>query len=292
MILSRRFVLMGGAALVATASCTVQEPTDGTALEVPADDGVALVALFAADGEIAVGREHRLPFALADPDGTLRVDVPDQLEFRAVAGGRPVQAPTVVRARRDGIERPYYPVAFAPVRTGLHRIVTDVNGATAEASVGVRLSSSSDLRIGRPLPPVFTPTFDNHRAVDPLCTRVPICPLHAVTVRDALRERRPVAVLVAAPGGCEISYCPPALELLIAAAGRHPGTQFLHAEVYENGDDESDPLRARTEIVRAYGLDFEPALFITDAQGSLQHRLDHIFDRSELEEALDDVERR
>ena len=211
--------------------------------------------------------------------------------FRADNGGRPALDPTVVPARADGLERPYYAVPFTPDRVGLYRFEAEVDGAVAEASVNVGPTRSSDLRTGRPLPPVFTPTFDNPRGVDPVCTRVPSCPLHDISVRDGLRQSRPLAVLVAAPGACDISYCPPALELLLEATEHHPRIHFLHAEVYVDPEAESSPMETgTTDIVQAYGLDHEPALFVADAAGLLRHRLDHIFDRTELEEVLSDVD--
>jgi len=290
-MMSRRSILLGGAALLATTSCRVEETTGVTEVEVPAADGVALVALFAAGSEIHLGGEKRLPFAVADPDGTLRSTVPDHVVFTVDLDGETVLAPSGVRARRDGIERPYYPVWFTPERAGLHRVVAEVDGAQAEAFVSVGFNRSSDLRVGRPLPPVFTPTFDRQRGVDPICTRVPTCPLHGITVRDALRDERPVAVLVASPGSCDISYCPPALDLLLLAVGAHPRMRFVHAEVYLDPAEGVDSvLGGTTDIVAAYGLDHEPALFVADAAGVLQHRLDHIFDASELTEVLDAVD--
>lgn len=289
--LSRRSLLLGGVALVALGSCSAEEPTDIADLEVPAEDGVALVALFAAGSELHLGGEKRLPFALAEADGTLQGEVPDQLVFRADSGGRRALGPTVVPARADGLERPYYAVPFTPERVGLYRFETEVDGAVAEASVNVGPTRSSELRTGRPLPPVFTSTFDNPRGVDPLCTRVPSCPLHDISVRDGLRQSRPLAVLVAAPGACDISYCPPVLELLLEATERHPRIHFLHAEVYVDPQAETNALETgTTDIVQTYGLDHEPALFVADAAGLLRHRLDHIFDRTELEEVLSDVD--
>lgn len=51
-------------------------------------------------------------------------------------------------------------------------------------------------------------------------------------------------------------------------------------------------LGGTTDIVAAYGLDHEPALFVADAAGVLQYRLDRIFDASELVEVLDAVDGR
>ena len=82
-----------------------------------------------------------------------------------------------------------------------------------------------------------------------------------------------------------MSYCPPALELALGAAEDHPGLHFLHAEVYVDAGAATSFDRT-TPIVQELGLDFEPALFLVDAEGVIRRRLDHIFDRSELEDEL------
>ena len=98
-----------------------------------------------------------------------------------------------------------------------------------------------------------------------------------------------MAVLVASPGTCAVTYCPPVLDLLLEAREDHPMVQFVHAEVYVDASESSGFART-TEAVQAFGLDFEPALFVADRTGAIRRRLDHIFDRSELDEALTTVD--
>lgn len=290
MLLGRRAVVLGGLGAAVLASCGSAGEGNVDASVPPVAGSSALVALFAASGgAFQAGVAQRLPFALSDRDGVLLTDVPAQVRFEMTFEGRSVQAPTDVGVRREGIPRPYYPVVVESQEIGIHRMVADVNGEVAEVSILVSPPLRSRLRAGRPLPPVATPTPDRPRQVTPICTRVPACPLHEVTVGEALREERPVAVLVASPGTCAVTYCPPALDLVLEAAEQHPRTRFLHAEVYTDASEASS-LGRTTEIVQAYGLDFEPALFLADRRGVLRRRLDHIFDRSELEDAIDGLE--
>jgi len=41
-----------------------------------------------------------------------------------------------------------------------------------------------------------------------------------------------------------------------------------------------------TDVARTYELRFEPSLMLATADGNLAERLDHIFDATELDEAL------
>ena len=60
-------------------------------------------------------------------------------------------------------------------------------------------------------------------------------------------------------------------------------SQVVHAEVYTDPDGGSDPATGGlADAVDAYGLTFEPSLFVADADGTIVERLDNVFDRVEL----------
>jgi hypothetical protein len=42
-------------------------------------------------------------------------------------------------------------------------------------------------------------------------------------------------------------------------------------------------------IIDTYGLTFEPSLFVADATGTVRTRLDNVYDRTELRDALASV---
>ena len=58
----------------------------------------------------------------------------------------------------------------------------------------------------------------------------------------------------------------------------------MHAEVYTDSTT-----AAAAPAVNAYHLDFEPVLFVTDANGTLIHRLDAAFDEAEMADAVSSV---
>jgi hypothetical protein len=137
--------------------------------------------------------------------------------------------------------------------------------------------------IGDALPPFDTPTFDNSRDVSPLCTRQPEpCPMHEVTLRDALALGKPIAYLVGTPAHCSTGTCAPALDALIAARERiGDAFTFIHAEVYSDAN-----ATTIAPAVNAVSMNFEPALFVTDASGVITARLDAVFDAVELQSVV------
>ena len=65
---------------------------------------------------------------------------------------------------------------------------------------------------------------------------------------------------------------------------------MVHAEVYADAAATGDVLKAQlSEATMAYKLSFEPSLVIADAKGMVVDRLDFVFDRAELDEALGKV---
>jgi hypothetical protein len=134
---------------------------------------------------------------------------------------------------------------------------------------------------------VATPLPTDHRGVDPICTRQPACPLHDVSLDSALAEGRPTAVLFSTPALCQSRTCGPVLEILLGEVPRYASkVRFLHVEVYkslQSNFTEAD----LTPGMKAYGLYFEPVLFLAGADGVIRSRLAGPFDRTEARAALD-----
>ncbi len=124
-----------------------------------------------------------------------------------------------------------------------------------------------------------SPTKQNPLGVDPICTRQPPCPLHAVSLSDVIGGGKPVAVLFATPALCQTRYCGPVLDELLSA--RKPfgdAITFVHVEIYRSltgGNDESP-------TVTAWDIPFEPFFFTVDGSGTIRGRLDSAFGRDEI----------
>ena len=184
------------------------------------------------------------------------------------------------------ISLPYYPFQVTIDSPGNYSLV--VSGGPPEGTAFSVLERTSVLvpGVGDQLPGFDTPTFGDHRQVEPICTRQPEpCPFHKLTLNEALQLGVPVAYLVGTPAHCSTGTCDPALSGLIDVASRIVGSAvFVHAEIYA---DEAATVIA--PAVQALNLSFEPVLFIADKDGKIVKRLDAVFDASEFLDVLASV---
>lgn len=290
---SRRSVLAGGAALALLTACGGGgDDNDGDDGAATGDDAPGtgeltgtLLVLIPSQGVLVTGTEQRIPLAVADPEG---VPIREGLEPREFQIRTETGESVVVEAEphTDGVPTPYYPVRFTPTEAGVHELTAV--GEDGFNSLTFEVGTSSPIPGGgQPLPPVDTPTTDAARGVDPICTRTPACDLHDVTLTDALAAGGPVALLVATPEFCQTALCGPVLDLLIEALEDFPTVTAIHAEVYADPRGGDDPTAGGiAPVAEEYALAFEPTLYLADASGTIVSRLDGVYDRVELQQAL------
>ena len=93
--------------------------------------------------------------------------------------------------------------------------------------------------------------------------------------------------MISTPQYCQTGVCGPVLDLVMEQAAAQPGITVVHAEVYVAPDGGGDPAAGGlAPAVGAYGLTFEPSLFVARADGTIVARLDNVFDRVELAAAF------
>lgn len=225
----------------------------------------------------------RLPVSIV-LEGTLSDDGPDTLEgFIIDLDDNPI-TDIVATKRTEGIEAGYYEVRVeleaAKVYT-LRLAGDDGYGATFE------VFEPGDVRsplTGAPMPALDTPTLDDPRGLEVVCSRAPDpCPFHSLTLADALALGKPVAFIVGTPAHCQTGTCGPGLDLLIAESERlGDALVCVHADVYRDAaGTETAP------VIESLGIDYEPILYLTDASGTIVDRLDAIWDAGELRSRLD-----
>jgi hypothetical protein len=243
---------------------------------------IVLVRRFASK-TLATGAQ-RVPVVLGDINGLLPLEnTPASLTARVLAPDGSVAVPSVTAERHGAeLQQPYYPFALTLPAAGVYTLqLTDDEGANTSIDV----YDPADIaipQVGDPLPPFDTPTVENGRGVDPICTRDPACPLHEQTQASVLAAGQPLAYLIGTPAYCKTAVCGPVLDLLLDQQASRPGMGMVHAEVYTD-----DTIETVAPAVTAYSLNFEPVLFVADASGTLVARLDSIWDASELNAALD-----
>jgi len=292
--ISRRAVLAGGAGLALLTACggSSAKGSDAAAGDdvttAPADEKV-LVSLFDGESSLFSGSPQRVTFGVGNSTGALIKDGPATLSMTVTRdGGSPI-GPTTVARHEDGLPRAYYPLTFTPQSAGTYEVAAVVDGKKLTSAFAIGQKEALKLpTVGDPMPVLDTPTTADPRGVDPICTREPACPLHAVNLRDALAAKKPTALLVSTPAYCQTAICGPVLDVLLSQQAEFTDITFIHAEVYDTAKDaEANGANAKlAPVVNALGLTFEPALFLIDGNGILVHRLDVIFDKLELRQAL------
>jgi hypothetical protein len=284
------FVLVGAPSLLAACGGgggDADEDRDPQTLGLePAGD--QLVGLFNYQGNFLVsGLPQRAAFAIATAAGPPATEGPATIGARLALGD--VSKGEVELARHDdGTPIPYYPLTTTFDAPGIWSLTTELAGV--ESTQSFQVQAEADVRlvqIGQRMPSVATPTTTDGLGVDPICTRADPCALHAISQAEALAAGGPVVVMISTPKYCNTAVCGPVLDLLLEQVDANPGVRFVHAEVYNRPGAGSDPASAgTTPAVEAFGLSFEPSLFIADASGTVTARLDNVFDRSELTAAL------
>jgi hypothetical protein len=186
--------------------------------------------------------------------------------------------------RNEGIAVPYYEVRAELPTAAIHILRftdDDGQGATFEVFDASKVVTPVT---GAALPPFDTPTVDDHRGVEPYCSLTPEpCPLHDITLTDALKAGKPLVYMVGTPAHCQTGTCAPGLEFLVAEHQRlGDAVVMVHADVY--ADDAATTL---APAVAALGVDYEPIIYLCDATGIVVDRLDGVWDSGELRERLD-----
>lgn len=280
-----------------------------------------VVPLFSPDRVLAAGRPQRIPLAIVDPgSGQDRVVMPrdgEAITIDIALGGDRIDrvevAGRVVDHDHVGPVDPdhqhadlfrYYPLRATLPQPGIYDLAIGIEGpdgiGNAErvtTTIPIQAFDPAEVALplaGDPFPAITTPTIDDPGGIDRLCTRYEPCPLHQHDAADLVGAGRPLALLVATPAFCSTAYCGPVLDTLLeavsdaSAAGRD--LDAIHVEVYANPDEVdgnfADPAIRLIPAVERLGLTFEPSLFLVSADGTLVDRIDNVFDRSELDEAL------
>jgi len=175
----------------------------------------------------------------------------------------------------------YYTTAVFP-EPGVYKGVVLTRGKKVGLAIQVKRTPEGPV-IGAPASRAPSPTPQDTLGVNPICTRRPQCPLHAVSLSDAIGRGRPVAVLFATPALCQTRYCGPVLdELLDVMPAYQDRVTFVHVEIYR-----SNRGTRRVPTVIDWNLPFEPWLVTVDGAGIIHGRLDSAFGHDEIVNTLD-----
>ncbi|MEM8904688.1 MAG: hypothetical protein AAGF02_13375 [Actinomycetota bacterium] len=290
--IDRRTFLLGAGATGLLAACGGGGSTSGGG----SGGGELFAGRYSAPASIiADGTPQRTLWGLTDELGPLATaDIPERIVFAMSRDGELVAPRQDVFVRGDGVPFGYYPFRVPFEEPGVYDIEMSWNGGALQTVVQAFDPAEVELlQPGDAVPAVDTPTFDDARGVDPICTRVEICPFHEVTLAEALVDGLPTVLAVSTPGFCQTAVCGPMLELLIDEHEARGGAfSAVHGEVYEDPQLLAELAATTTAVMDATGMtsaNFEPSVFFIDPDGMLVERLDNVVDRSELRESIDNL---
>ncbi len=174
-------------------------------------------------------------------------------------------------------------VAEAPLPTdGAWNALAIIDGKKLPFAIQVNTQPGAPA-VGAAAPRDASPTKTDTLGVKPICTRVPPCPLHTVSLSNVIGTGRPVAVLFATPALCQSMYCGPVLDELLKIKGPYEDrVTFVHVEIYTSSTGAD-----LAPTVEAWGIESEPWLYTVDGGGTIVGRLDGALAGDEMRTALD-----
>lgn len=284
-MLSRRSLLAAGAGAFALTACqSGSSAKSGDA----ARGGLNLLVV---TPEAETGKPTRLAFVLQDDNKEYITPKAVTLQF-GPAQDRFTSRPVAGQVFTDAAPAPpYFTVEAELAPKGVVWAQATVNGKKATTPIMI-VDARPGLVPGQPVPAVRTPSPGDSAGVELACTRPDgPCPWHAVSLDQALKQARPLVVLVATPAFCQTATCGPVLETLLRAAPE-VGTQadFIHLEVYATRP--TSPEVSTTPLapaVKAFGLASDPVLFLISPDGKVKDRIDGLYGATEAKAALNKV---
>lgn len=282
--LSRRTFLAGAAGLAVAAACGKKKASVIDATTETSGSANALNLILATFDPVS-GMDQRLAFAVLKD----QVPLPKseaQVMIDLAPQGSGYGAPIAAARHDEGIEnRPFWELTTTFTKPGVWQARVNHSGQTATAAFEVVDPQALPSPVpGRPLLSTPTPTTTATQGVNPICTHQPACPWHSVSLDQALRAAKPVAVLFGTPARCESQTCGPVLDILLGLKDTYEakGVQFIHVEIYKDLQTQD-----HVPAVDAYHLSGDPVLYTAGPDGVVKDRFAGPFDRVDAKAALD-----
>jgi hypothetical protein len=173
-------------------------------------------------------------------------------------------------------------VEFPEAGNWMVAATTEVDGGRAVGSGGVPVAAEVPAAVGSKAKALSTPVATTAAGRKKICTREPACPLHEVSLDDALKEGRPTVVNFGTPLLCTSQICGPVVdEQMVVADKLGDRASFVHIEIYPSRDT-SKPVPALTE----YGFTTEPWMLVVDRDGVIRARYEGPVTAAQIEDAL------
>jgi hypothetical protein len=244
--------------------------------------GASQLSLLAAQSELPAGRS-RFSFGLSSPDNELvqggapQVWLARDQTSRALGPFRArwleMTAYDKTRDRSPRSELTGFYVADVNLPTPgnwLGVALIDVNGQRAAGQGAIPVSPRVVAQVGTRARGGPTPVATSPGAASKICTREPPCPLHYVSLDQALRSGKPTVLSFATPLLCSSRMCGPVVDELMVVFQKvgKSKANFVHVEIYPQRDANKP-----ASMFTAWGFQSEPWLVVTDRGGVIRARL-------------------
>jgi hypothetical protein len=194
----------------------------------------------------------------------------------------------------------------AEIPAGTEELGLSINGTDATgAAVSIRFAAQIwpegiALRPGDAAPTGATPTAATSEqglagiSTDPS----PLARLYKHSAADLLAAGTPFVMVFASPAFCVSQACGPTMDVVKAAAERHPGALIIHVEPYImewNGERMIPTLDANmrlqaNEAARTWRLPVEPWIYVVDNNGIVIHSFEGVIGAAELDAAIKEID--
>jgi hypothetical protein len=273
---------------VPSAAATATNP-----LVKPRASGAPLTAV-QASSELAQGR-NRFALGLIDDRNQPVIAGNVTIEyFKLLSEGRAqkrAESPAVFRSVGGASKGVWVaPATFPEIGPWGAQVTLDAGGGTAKVSqlsFQVRDKFSAP-GYDEPAVRSISPTErDVNGETSHICSNVPPCALHSLSIAQALDAgQKPLVVLFATPALCTSATCAPELEAVQQLHTTYgAAANFVHVEIYQYP---FDGLRT-AQSVDEWKLPSEPWTFIVDRAGLVRDRFEGAAPIEELEPALKTV---
>ena len=194
----------------------------------------------------------------------------------------------------------------AEIPAGTEELGLSINGTDATgAAVSIRFAAQVwpegiALRPGDAAPTVATPTAatSEHGLAGISTDPSPLARLYQYSAADLLAAGTPFVMVFASPAFCVSQACGPTMEVVKAAAERHPGALIIHVEPYimEWTGERMIPTldanmhRQANGAASAWKLPVEPWIYTVDTNGIVIHSFEGVIGAAELDAAIKEID--
>jgi hypothetical protein len=297
----RTFLVSGGLALTGLAvACSKKD--DGPTKPATSINGIIAglgsgaqrLDMFQGALEILVRPDARIPFVLADQRGKLTggsLQVFASMDLDTKAQG-PVEA--VYRAEGLG-DKGVYVVRINLDKPGTWNVLAVGRPSSGSAYLYGQAAYTAVERIASPAHgakaiSVPTPTVDDHRGVEPYCTRTDgankaaPCSMHRLSLDVALANGKPTVFNIGTPRFCTSRTCGPVIDVIQTVSEElRDRVNFVHAEVYPD-DRDAPAMQKLAPAPVAWGLTEEPVTYWIRPDNTIVERIVGPTDVSEVRE--------